>query len=69
MSTIWQRVFWKDTATKTVKTIAQTAGGIIVAGPVANIFTVDWVGIVSASGLAGLACVLMNIGTSDGPDE
>lgn len=68
MSTIWQRVFWRDTATRSVKTTAQTALGVGITAAT-SLLDVDWLGVLSASGLAGLASVLMSVASSDGPDD
>jgi fatty acid desaturase len=49
-----------DTAIKVVRTMAQTAVGVISGSAV---FTeVDWLMVASATGIAGVTCLLMNIG-------
>lgn len=50
----------KSTAIKTVKTMAEAALGIIGTNAV-GITDVDWVGVLSATALAGVITVLMNI--------
>lgn len=49
----------KGTAIRTVKTMAQTATGVI--GTTMVISGVDWRTVVSASVLSGVVCVLMNV--------
>lgn len=50
----------KETALKTVKTMAQTALATLTT--VTLITEVDWLVIASAVGLSGIICVLMNVG-------
>lgn len=50
-----------DTAIKVVRTMAQTAVGVLTGSVV---FTeVDWLMLASATGVAGLTCLLMNVGS------
>lgn len=50
-----------DTGIKVVRTMAQTAVGVLTGSVV---FTeVDWLMLASATGVAGLTCLLMNIGS------
>ena len=50
-----------DTAIKVVRTMAQTAVGVISGSAV---FTeVDWLMVASATGIAGITCLLMNVGS------
>jgi hypothetical protein len=53
-------------AVRGVKTFAQTLAGVLTAAGTGLIDT-DWTGALSASGMAGLIAVLMNVGDS-GPD-
>lgn len=50
-----------DAGIRAVKTMAQTAIGTITGAVVFS--EVDWLMVLSASGLAGVACLLMSIGT------
>lgn len=68
MSTILERVFWRDTAIRTAKTTAQAAFGVATSGFV-GVLDLDWVTLGSVSGLAGFGCVLMCIANSDGPGD
>ncbi|XBB66879.1 holin [Nocardioides sp. WV_118_6] len=67
MTTIWQPAFWRDASTRAIKTCAQTAVGVVTSGAV-GLLDVDWVGVASASGLAGVVSILMSVASSDGPD-
>lgn len=49
----------KKTAIKVIKTMAQTALGIIGTGVLLT--DINWVAVASATALSGIACVLMNI--------
>ena len=50
-----------DTGIKVIRTMAQTAVGVISG---ASIFSeVDWLMVLSASGIAGVTCLLMSVGT------
>lgn len=49
----------KKTAIKTIKTMAQTAVGVI--GSAAVLSAVDWKVAISATILSGVVCILMNI--------
>lgn len=53
--------FWKATAIRAIKTICQTA--IATIGTATLISEVNWVLVLSASGLAGLLSVLTSIAT------
>lgn len=53
------REWIKDVAIRTIKTMAQTALGII--GSSALISEVNWQVVVSAVILSGICCILMNI--------
>ena len=49
----------KQIIIKTIKTMAQTAVGIVGAGYVLS--DIDWATVASASVLSGIVCLLMNI--------
>ncbi len=52
--------WWIDTGIKVVRTMAQTAVGAISG---ASIFSeVDWLMVLSATGIAGVTCFLMSVG-------
>lgn len=52
---------WLKTAgIRAVRTMAQTAAGLLTAS--AALAEIDWLVVLSATALAGLACVLMSIG-------
>lgn len=50
-----------DAGIRAVKTMAQTAIGVITGAVVFS--EVDWMMVLSASGLAGVTCLLMSINT------
>lgn len=53
--------YLKRLARKGIRTFAQTLGGVLTAAGTGLIDT-DWVGALSASGMAAIIAVLMNIG-------
>ena len=55
--------FWLDVSERAVKTAAQTAAGLLVAGPV-GVLDVDWQQIASVAGLAMVVSVLTSIASS-----
>lgn len=73
MSTIWQARFWKDATTVAVKRMAGVAASVLgIAGGDAafdlGILDVNWVGLLSVAGLAGVGSLLWSISNSEGPD-
>ena len=53
--------WWKDAGIRAIKTMAQTAVGVISG---ASVFSeVDWLMVLSASGIAGITCLLMSVGS------
>lgn len=60
---MWSKKFWQDAAERAVKTVAQTAAGLLGAGAV-GLLDVDWLQLASVAGLAGLASVLTSIGST-----
>ena len=58
----------KETMIKAVRTMAQAAVGLIGTNAV-GICEVDWVGVGSASLVAGIVCVLMAISQIETTDE
>lgn len=59
---IFDRTFWIQTAERSLKTVAQSAAALLVSSGV-GLLNVDWVGVLSVSGLAGLVSVLTSIGS------
>lgn len=60
MSKYADRKFWVDTFDRAVSTTAQAAVAVLTAN-VTGILDVDWVQILSVSGLAGLVSVLTSV--------
>lgn len=67
---MWSHTYWIAVTERAVKTVSQTAAALLV-GSGAGLLDVDWVSVVSVSGLAGLVSVLTSIGSgyvgNDGP--
>lgn len=61
MITMWTASFWKDAAERAFRTVAQTAGALLVAAGT-DLLTTNWVGVVSAAGMAGLLSLLFSVG-------
>ena len=59
MNELMSKTFWADAAVRAIRTMAQTAVGVISAGAVLS--DVDWIQVASASALAGLVSVLMSL--------
>lgn len=63
-------LFWIATLERAVKTFAQSSVGVLTAEAV-GLFDADWVGVVSAAGMATVISVLTSIGSggigSDSP--
>ena len=59
MHELTSKKFWADVGVRAIRTMAQTAVGVISAGAVLS--DVDWIQVASASGLAGLVSVLMSL--------
>ena len=59
MGELTSRQFWADVVVRAIRTMAQTAVGVISAGAVLS--DVDWIQVFSASALAGLVSVLMSL--------
>jgi hypothetical protein len=55
--------FWKATAERAVKTVAQTGLSFFVIGTT-GLLDLDWVALGSVSGAAGLASVLMSVASA-----
>ncbi len=67
---MFNRIFIRATVERAIKTWAQSAGALLV-GDGAGLLTVDWVDVLSVSGLAAVISVLTSIGSytvgNDGP--
>ena len=59
MGELTSKKFWADVGVRAIRTMAQTAVGVISAGAVMS--DVDWLQVASASALAGLVSVLMSL--------
>ena len=59
MHELTSKTFWADVGVRAIRTMAQTAVGVISAGAVLS--DVDWIQVASASALAGLVSVLMSL--------
>lgn len=62
------REFWDYSGERAIKTVAQTALAVIAAQGVGNIvgihlglFNLDWINLISVSGLAGLMSILTSV--------
>lgn len=58
LSVFFTLAFWIDAFERTVRTFAQAALGLLVAGPVLNLLQVDWVSLVGTAGLSALIALL-----------
>lgn len=67
---IYSADFWSAAAERAIKTVAQTAASLIVAGGF-GLLDADWIAVASVSGMAGVVSLLTSIGsgvaTGDGP--
>lgn len=67
---MWSHTFWVAVAERAIKTVAQSAGALLV-GDGAGVLDVDWRAVLSVSLLAGLVSVLTSIASTsvgnDGP--
>ena len=59
MAELTSKTFWADVGVRAIRTMAQTAVGVISSGAVLS--DVDWIQVASASALAGLVSVLMSL--------
>ena len=67
MSKYADRKFWTDTADRAVATVAQAAVATLTAGAT-GLLEVDWVGIGSIAGLAGVVSVLTSVAFRGGAE-
>lgn len=68
MSKYANRKFWVDTFDRAVSTVAQAAVAVLTAN-VTGLLDVDWVQILSVSGLAGAVSVLTSVAFRGQDDE
>lgn len=61
---MWSKQFWRDTAERAIKTVAQTAVALLGTGAI-GLLDVDWVQVASVSALAGIVSVLTSIGSDN----
>ena len=69
MSALTSATFWKDTAERAIKTFAQVAGATIIASGVLGILDLNYVQVLSISGLGTLLSVLTSIGSATTGDS
>ena len=60
--TIFDRKFWKHTAERSLKTVAQAAAALLV-GNGFGLLDADWLSVLSIAGMAGVVSVLTSIGS------
>jgi len=60
---MWTLDFWRSTAERALRTLAQVLLSMIVVGET-GFLDVDWVQALSVAGLAAVASVLMSIGAT-----
>lgn len=60
---IFNRTFWRDAIERLVKTIAQTMVAVLSAGAT-GLMDINWVSLLSVSGLAGLVSLLTSIASA-----
>lgn len=67
---LYTLAFWAAAGERAVKTVAQTAASLLVAGGF-GLLDADWIAVASVSGMAGVVSLLTSIGsgvvTGDGP--
>jgi len=69
MSAFTSKTFWVDLAERAVKTFAQVAGATIIASGVLGLLDLNYVQILSISGLGALLSVLTSIGSAGAGDS
>lgn len=57
---MWSKCFWKSTAERAIRTVAQVLLSLIVVGET-GLLDVDWLQAFSVAGLAAVASVLMSV--------
>lgn len=64
---IWTGSFWKATAERATKTLAQAAAALLV-GDGVGLLDVDWVDVGSIAGLAAVVSILTSVGSAAATD-
>ena len=64
---MWTKAFWQSVAERAIKTFAQSAASILISAGV-GLLAADWVGCVSAAGMAMLISVLTSIASGASTD-
>lgn len=61
MNNLMNKEWWIAAGTRALKTVCQTAVALIGTGAI-GILDVDWIAVLSASALAGIASILTSVG-------
>lgn len=64
MSALTSKKFWADALERSIKTIAQAMVALLTASDVLGLFDIDWITLISVSGLAALVSVLTSIASA-----
>ena len=56
-------LFWKSALIRALKTFCQTAVSLLAVSSISGVLDADWVGVLSASALAGVISILTSIAT------
>lgn len=64
---MFNRKFWRAVVERALKTLGQTAAALLIANGTGLLDT-DWLGLLSAAGMAALLSVLTNIGVGAATD-
>lgn len=64
MRVLTTKLFWADTAERSIKTTAQTAVALLTASGVLSLFAVNWGDLLAVAGLAGLISVLSSVASA-----
>lgn len=68
MSVLTSKAFWADAIERAVRTVAQSTLALLTVDG-ANIYNLNWSGIVSAALLAGLISLLTSVAASNAGDK
>lgn len=68
MSFLTTKLFWADALERSIKTFAQAAVALLTAGA-AGLLAVDWVQLLSVSGLAAVVSILTSIASGQVGDS
>lgn len=64
---MWSKAFWKATAERSIKTLAQSGAALLV-GDGVGLLDVDWVDVGSIAGLAAVVSILTSVGSAAATD-